>query len=218
MDFFNLNEVTAKAKVINVTGGDYSLTLLCLVKEFSYICNDRFSHVGSVVFDDYSHKMAITVLKRPHQVESDRVSAYSKAQELVEGDIIEFTLHRNGNLYAFNVVESKHKCHHNMDGFEYLANKFGRDSIPKPTHYLEDNKVEKREKEQIVEVQPVENVGYEIVTDKNTKFTIEKKYTSVIPQVGDSVVFYTIIYDLRIIGVELNGVLLYFFQHGNLNW
>lgn len=216
MEFFNLNEVTAKAKVINVLGGGYALTLLCLVKEFSYICNDRFSHVGSVVFDDYSHKMAISILRNPDLSSPDNPHAYSKAQELVKGDIIEFTLHRNGKLYAFNVVESTQKCRYNMGGFEYLANKFGKDSIPKPTHYLKDYQVEKEEKEQIVEVQPVENVGYEIVTDKDTKYTIEKKYTNVIPQVGDSVVFYTIL-DTHIIGVELNGVLLYFLQHGNMN-
>lgn len=212
MEFFNLNEVTAKAKVINVTGGGYSLTLLCLVKEFSYICNDRFSHVGSVVFDDYSHKMAISIKRNPGP---DNPDAYFKAQELVEGDIIEFTLHRNGNLYAFNVVESKQDCRHNMGGFEYLANKFGKDGVPKPTHYLKKYKVEKKEKEQIVEVQPIENLGYEIVTDKDTKYTIERKYTNVIPHVGDSVVFYTIL-DTVIIGVELNGELLHFLQRGNM--
>ena len=146
MEFFNLNEVTAKAKVINVTGGGYSLTLLCLVKEFSYICNDRFSHVGSVVFDDYSHKMAISIKRKPDLPSPDNPDAYFKAQELVEGDIIEFTLHRNGNLYAFNVVESKQDCRHNMGGFEYLANKFGKDGVPKPTHYLKKYKVEKKEK------------------------------------------------------------------------
>ena len=214
MENFNLNEVTAKAKVLNVTGGDYSLTLICLVKEFSYICNDSFSHIGSVVFDDYSHKMAISILRNP-DLSPDDPYAYYKAQRLVEGDIIEFTLHRNGKIYAFNVVESKHECRNNMSGFDYLANKFGKDGIPKSTHYLKEYKVEKREKEQIIDVQAVENVGYEIVTDKNTKFTIKKKYTSVIPQVGDNVVFYTIL-DTHIIGMELNGVLLYFLQRGNL--
>ena len=102
-----------------------------------------------------------------------------------------------------------------MGGFEYLANKFGKDGVPKPTHYLKKYKVEKKEKEQIVEVQPIENLGYEIVTDKDTKYTIERKYTNVIPHVGDSVVFYTIL-DTVIIGVELNGELLHFLQRGNM--
>ena len=59
-------------------------------------------------------------------------------------------------------------------------------------------------------------LNYELQTKiRNTQ--LKKKYTSVIPQVGDSVVFYTIL-DTCIIGVELNGALLYFFQRGNLNW
>lgn len=215
MEFFNLNEVTAKAKVTNVVGSECAITLTCFVKEFSYICNDSIFHIGNVVFEDYSQKITITILREPRQIDASIVQAYSKAKKLVKGDIIEFTLHRDGNLYAINVIESKKDTSYNINDFEVLANNFGKDGSPKPTDYLIDYKVEKKEKEQIVEVQPVENVGYKIVTDKNTKYTIDKKYTDVIPQVKDNVVFYKVL-GTHIIGVELNGVLLYFLQRGNL--
>lgn len=153
-------------------------------------------------------------LSKPNPFVAQDRHAYSKAERLVEGDIIQFTLRRDA-IVAFDIIESKQKCLEGFSGLEHLINKFGKDNVPQATHYLGGFKVEKKNKEQIVEVQPVDDLGYTIVTDKDTKFTIKKKHTSVIPQIGDDVVFYTIL-DERIVGVELNGELLYFLQRRNM--
>ena len=82
-------------------------------------------------------------------------------------------------------------------------------TTPKITSCLCGERVIKREKEKIVEVHPYDDLGYEIITDQATGFIIQKKFTDVVPCVGDVIVFYTIWFS-RVVGLELNGELLYF--------
>ena len=47
-----------------------------------------------------------------------------------------------------------------------------------------------------------------IVTDSGAGFTISPQNTKVVPKVGDTITFYTI-WVTRVVGIELNGELLY---------
>ena len=69
--------------------------------------------------------------------------------------------------------------------------------------------VSKLEAEKIKEVTPSDEY-YKIVTDQDTHFSILKaRASNVVPQPQDTIVFYTIGWS-RVVGVELNGKLLYF--------
>jgi len=82
-------------------------------------------------------------------------------------------------------------------------------TAPQIKDYLCGEHVIKQEKEKIVEVRSVDDLGYEVLTDQSTGFIIQKKFTDVVPCVGDVIVFYTIWFS-RVVGLELNGKLLYF--------
>ena len=69
--------------------------------------------------------------------------------------------------------------------------------------------VVKQKEEKIVKVEAYYNDGYRIHTDEYTVFLLQKKFTDVIPQVGDAIVFYTVWFS-KVVGLELNGKLLYF--------
>ena len=86
---------------------------------------------------------------------------------------------------------------------------------PQIKEYLCGERVVKQEKEKIEEVRPVDNIGYEILTDQNTGFIISKKLTDVVPHVGDVIVFYTIWFS-RVVGLELNENLLYFLSEDDV--
>lgn len=80
---------------------------------------------------------------------------------------------------------------------------------PEIKDYVHGKKVVKSDKERIVRVKTIEHVGNQILTNRSTMFLIKDIYTDVVPSVGDIVVFYTILCS-EVVGVELNGKLLYF--------
>ncbi len=88
-------------------------------------------------------------------------------------------------------------------------------NVPQVLHYLCGERVIKRKKAKIVDVQPYEDIGYDILTENDTSFVIQKKLTDVVPCVGDDIVFYTIWFS-KVVGVELNGKLLYFLTEENI--
>ena len=127
-DFFEISSATVKSKVLNVCGGEH-LTLLCLVKEFSY---KHFSNgkKGKVIFDDYSCKMAFRVSYEADISDADR-DAHRKVSTLVNGDIVEFTIRRRDPYHyiftSFKIVETSQICVEHFWGLQQIANKLGKD-------------------------------------------------------------------------------------------
>lgn len=80
---------------------------------------------------------------------------------------------------------------------------------PKIKDYVHGKKVVKSDKEKIVAVKTIEHIGNQIYTDRSKLFLIKDINTDVVPRVGDIVVFYTIL-GSEVVGLELNGKLLYF--------
>lgn len=86
---------------------------------------------------------------------------------------------------------------------------------PQIKHVLRGRSVFKADPEKIVKVSPYEDLGYTILTDHSTGFIIQKKFTDVVPQIGDEIVFYTIWFS-KVVGLELNGKLLYFLDEEDI--
>ncbi|MBE6452064.1 MAG: hypothetical protein E7012_01050 [Alphaproteobacteria bacterium] len=82
-------------------------------------------------------------------------------------------------------------------------------NAPKIKDYVRGKKVVKSDKEKIVGIKAIEHVGNQIFTDRSTMFLLKNINTDVVPRIGDIVVFYTILCT-EVVGVELNGKLLYF--------
>ena len=128
-DFFEIGSATVKAKVLNVHCNGTHPFLLCLVKEFSY---KTFSEgkKGKVIFDDYSCKMGFYVESERYGDFPDCEAEY-KAKTLVNGDIVEFTIHRRDPYHciftSFTIVETSQICLAGFSDLQQLANKLGKD-------------------------------------------------------------------------------------------
>ncbi|MBE6444352.1 MAG: hypothetical protein E7020_06800 [Alphaproteobacteria bacterium] len=128
-DFFEISSATVKAKILNVHCNGTHPFLLCLVKEFSYKHSSN-GKKGKVIFDDYSCKMAFYVKNDP-DLSVSRCDAEPKVRTLVNGDIVEFTIHRRDPYHciftSFTIVETSQICLAGFSDLQQLANKLGKD-------------------------------------------------------------------------------------------
>ena len=124
-----ISKAVVKAKVVNVTGGPFP-TLLVLVKEFSY-CEIGTNKTRKVVFDDYLHKVSFSVRDAKSYISHDSYcGAVGKVGALVAGDIIEFTINKDGFQHyfsSFKVVETKQKCLNDLEGLQSLVREYVKD-------------------------------------------------------------------------------------------
>jgi len=128
-DFFEISSATVKAKILNVHCNGTHPFLLCLVKEFSYRHSSN-GKKGKVIFDDYSCKMAFYVKNDP-DLSVSRCDAEPKVRTLVNGDIVEFTIHRRDPYHciftSFTIVKTSQICLAGFSDLQQLANNLGKD-------------------------------------------------------------------------------------------